>query len=329
MKDVAALAGVSLSTVSRVVNDAPVDPALAGRVRDAVGRLGYRRDAAAAGLRRSDRASASVGLIVDDVANPFFSAVHRGLEDVARSRGVLIFAGSSDDRAGQERELASSFSSHGVDGLVIVPAGDDHRYLERERDAGVPVVFLDRPPRRFVADTVLSDNAGGMRAAAEHLVAAGHSRIAFLGDRARVWTAGERLAACRGIVAPDLVRMNLTDSGAAADAVRELLDDPDPPTALLCGQNRITVGVLYALRELGLQDRIAVVGFDDVPLGALVNVTVVAQDPVALGRHAAELLFARLEGDDSPPREVVVPTRLIARGSGEISPVAPRSRQSA
>ena len=132
-------------------------------------RLGYRRDAAAAGLRRADRASASVGLIVDDVANPFFSAVHRGLEDVARARGVLIFAGSSDDSAAQERELVTSFSAHGVDGLVIVPAGDDHRYLERERDAGVPIVFLDRPPQRFVADTVLSDNAGGMRAAAEHL----------------------------------------------------------------------------------------------------------------------------------------------------------------
>src|SRR5688572_13804890 len=110
MNDVAALAGVSLSTVSRVVNDAPVDPVLARRVRDAVRRLGYRRDAAAAGLRRSDRASASLGLIVDDVANPFFSAVHRGLEDVARSRGVLIFAGSSDDRADQERELAGRFS---------------------------------------------------------------------------------------------------------------------------------------------------------------------------------------------------------------------------
>ena len=220
-------------------------------------RLGYRRDAAAAGLRRADRASASVGLIVDDVANPFFSAVHRGLEDVARARGVLIFAGSSDDSAAQERELVTSFSAHGVDGLVIVPAGDDHRYLERERDAGVPIVFLDRPPQRFVADTVLSDNAGGMRAAAEHLLAAGHTRIGYLGDRARVWTAAERLAACRGIVSSDLVRMNVTDSGAAADAVRELLDDPDPPTALLCGQNRITVGVLYALRELGLEDRVA------------------------------------------------------------------------
>ena len=103
-----------------------------------------------------------------------------------------------------------------------------------------------------------------------------------------------------------------------ARAIRELLDDPDPPTALLCGQNRITVGALHALRDLGLQERIALVGFDDVPLGALVSpgVTVMAQDPIALGRHAAELLFARVAGDDSPPRRIVVPTRLIPRGSG-------------
>ena len=327
MKDVAALAGVSLSTVSRVVNHSPVDPALARRVEDAVRRLGYRRDAAAAGLRRADRASASVGLIVDDVANPFFSAVHRGLEDVARARGVLIFAGSSDDSAAQERELVTSFSAHGVDGLVIVPAGDDHRYLERERDAGVPIVFLDRPPQRFVADTVLSDNAGGMRAAAEHLVAAGHTRIAYLGDRARVWTAAERLAACRGIVAGDLVRMNLTDSGAAADAVRELLDDPDPPTALLCGQNRITVGALYALRELGLEDRIAVVGFDDIPLGALVGRHGRRAGPGGAGppRGRAAVRAPRAATTDRRAGSSC-PTRLIARGA---IPVGPRSRQSA
>ena len=293
-------------------------------------RLGYRRDAAAAGLRRADRASASVGLIVDDVANPFFSAVHRGLEDVARSRGVLIFAGSSDDSAAQERELATSFSAHGVDGLVIVPAGDDHRYLERERDAGVPIVFLDRPPQRFVADTVLSDNA--RRDARRGRAPARRGPLA--GSRyprrpRAVWTAAERLAALPRDRRSDLVRMNLTDSGAAADAVRELLDDPDPPTALLCGQNRITVGVLYALRELGLQDRRRGGRLRRRPARGAVNVTVVAQDPVALGRHAAELLFARLEGDDGPPRESSCPTRLIVRGSGEISPVGPRSRQSA
>src|ERR1700712_3078188 len=189
MKDVAAVAGVSLATVSRVVNEVPVDPALAGRVHEAVARLGYRRDAAAAGLRRANRSSRSLGLILDDVSNPFFSAVHRGIEDVARERGVLIFSGSSDDDAELERELALSFSAHGVDGLVVVPAGTDHRYLERERAAGVALVFVDRPPQRILADAVLSDNVGGIRAAVAHLQAAGHRRIGFLGDRAWLFTA--------------------------------------------------------------------------------------------------------------------------------------------
>jgi LacI family transcriptional regulator len=155
---------------------------------------------------------------------------------------VLIFAGSSDDDAATERELVHSFSAHGVDGLVIVPAGDDHRYLERERDAGVPIVFLDRPPQRFVADAVLSDNAGGMRAAGRHLDGRRPHTDRLSRRPRRVCDRRRAAGRVRGIVAGDLVRMDLTNSGAAAAAVRELLDDPDPPTALLCGQNRITVG---------------------------------------------------------------------------------------
>jgi len=323
MKDVAAVAGVSLATVSRVVNDVPVDPVLAGRVHEAVTRLGYRRDAAAAGLRRANRSSASVGIVLDDVSNPFFSAVHRGIEDVARARGVLIFSGSSDDDPALERELAMSFSAHGVDGLVIVPAGTDHRYLERERAAGVALVFVDRPPQRILADAVLSDNAGGVRHAVAHLLAAGHRRIGYLGDRSHIFTASERLAGYLPTGEEALVRMDLVGSEAAERGARDLLAGPAPPTALICGQNQVTIGALYALRALGLEGRIALVGFDDIPLGGLVRpgVTVIAQDPVALGRHAAELLFARLEGDDSPPRRIVVPIRLIARGSGEILPL--------
>ena len=109
---------------------------------------------------------------------------------------------------------------------------------------------------------------------------------------------------------------------AAQQAARELLEAADAPTALICGQNRVTIGALHALHALGRQGTIALVGFDDVALGDFLSpgLTVIAQDPFALGRHAAELLFARLEGDDSPPRRIVVPTRLIARGSGEIRP---------
>ena len=198
MKDVAALAGVSLSTVSRTVNgDVAVREDLAAKVRHAVELLGYQRDEAASALRRTGRVSASIGIIVEDVANPFFSLVHRGVEDCARERRFLTFAGSSDDDDQRERDLAAAFVARRVDGLLIAPAGRDHRYLERERAAGVPLVFVDRPARWLEADAVVSDNAGGAATAISHLVAAGHRRIAFLGDRPELFTTAERLAGYR------------------------------------------------------------------------------------------------------------------------------------
>jgi LacI family transcriptional regulator len=323
MKDVAALAGVSLSTVSRTINGDPnVAPDLAARVRHAVDLLGYQRDEAASALRRADRVSASVAIIIEDVANPFFSAVHRGVEDFARERGVLTFAGSSDDDAARERALAEAFVSRRVDGLVIAPAGPDHRYLEREHAAGLPLVFVDRPAHWIEADAALSDNAGGARAAIEHLMAAGHRRIAYLGDRGWLYTASERFngyrAALRGL--PELAHQDLSQE-AAYEVTRELLASPDPPTALFTSQNLVTLGAVRALHDLGARDRIAHVGFDDVPLADALTpgLTVVAQDPYALGRTAGELLFARMNGDAEPPRRVVLPTRLIRRGSGELA----------
>src|SRR4051812_35195724 len=215
MKEVATLAGVSLATVSRVVNgDGKVRPDLTERVREAVGLLGYRRDLTATNLRRADRQSASVGLVFDDVANPFHAALLRGVETVARTRGVLPLVGSSDEDPARERELAEAFLSRRGDGVIVVPAGQDHSYLRAERDAGVALVFVDRPPGFIDADCVLSDNAGGAFAATAHLIAAGHRRIAFLGDRERIFTAAERLRGHRDALAhhglaydPALVRM--------------------------------------------------------------------------------------------------------------------------
>jgi LacI family transcriptional regulator len=330
MKDVASLAGVSLATVSRVMNGRDdVRSDLAARVHDAVGVLGYRRDLTASNLRRTDRVSATLGLIIEDVANPFFSSLHRGVEDVARTQGVLTFAGSSDEDPDRERELAEAFSARGVDGLVIVPCSSDQGYLTRDRDAGMALVFVDRPPRFIDADAVVTDNAGGARAAVAHLIAAGHSRIAFLGDRPSVFTAAERRRGYRDALAaagipaePALERVGLVDSAAAERAARELLLASEPPSAIFAGQNLITIGTMRALRELGLQRAVALVGFDDVTLADMVEpgVTVVAQDPYELGRQAAELLFSRLGGFTGESRQIVVPAQLVARGSGEIEP---------
>ena len=330
MREVAAVAGVSLSTVSRVVNGGEgVRADLAVRVRDAVELLGYRHNLTASALRRADGSSASIGLIVEDVSNPFFGAVHRGVEDVARARGMLTLVGSSDEEPERERELAEAFGQRGVDGLVLATSVADSSYLVRERAAGVALVFVDRPPQFLDADTVVTDNAGGARAAVEHLLEAGHRRIGFLGDRPDVHTAAERLRGYRETLARhgveeelDLVRHPQFRGVDAYETTCELLRGNDPPTALFTSQNLITIGAVRALHSLGLHEQVALVGFDDIVLADAVSpgLTVVAQDPGGLGRAAAELLFERLDGFDGPSRRVELPTQLIARGSGELAP---------
>jgi len=328
MRDVAAVARVSLKTVSRVVNrESGVSPALEQRVRDAVELLGYRPNVTASNLRRADRKTQTIGLVLEDVSNPFSSAVHRAIEDVAVPHGTLVFAGSAEESAERERELLLAFVSRRVDGLIVIPIGDDQSLMLRERRFGRPIVFIDRVGAIPDADTVTADNRGGARAAVSHLAAHGHRRIAFVGDASWIWTASERhLGYLEGLSAegirldPRLVFVDVRSSDAATDVVRELFVEDDPPTAVFTAQNLITIGAVRALQQLGRQHDVALVGFDDVVLADLLQppVTVVAQDPAALGRTAAELLFGRLAGDRSPPRHIVVPTRLVPRGSGEI-----------
>jgi LacI family transcriptional regulator len=330
MEDVARVAQVSLATVSRVINgDSRVRADRATRVREAVELLGYRRDLTASNLRRADRVSATIGLIFEDVANPFFAALYRGVEEVATARGVLAIAASTDEDPERERELAHALLARRVDGLVIAPVERDHSYLLRDREAGLALVYVDRPPELFGADVVLIDNVGAARTAVEHLIAAGHRRIGFLGERQRIWTGRERLAGYREALTrnglsydPALVRLELGDSESSAAAARELLERTDRPTALCTAQNLITIGALRTLQDLGRQHEIALVGIDDLTLADAIDpgITVVAQDPPAIGRAAAELLFSRLDGEQGPAQRIVIPTHLIERGSGEIPP---------
>jgi LacI family transcriptional regulator len=319
MNDVARLAGVSIKTVSRVVNAEPgVHEDTAARVLAAIERLGFRRNVGALNLRRGS-STGTIGLVLEDVANPFYSGLTRAAEEVARRFGRQVLTGSSDEDAGRERELALEFCARRVDGLIVVPAGREHGYLVPEIAAGTPVVFVDRPPGDVLADTVLVDNVAAAAQAVTHLAAHGHQRIAFLGDAPAIFTATERLTGFRegcakaGIPFDErLVAMGPHTRETVAEALRTF-----DATAVVTGNNRVTV---LALRVLaGAARRPALVGFDDFELADLLDppVTVVSLDPAELGRAAAELLFARLDGDREPPRRIVLPARLIARGSGE------------
>lgn len=310
------MAGVSLSTVSRVVNGSPpVAPDLAVKVERAIELLGYRHNHTAGTLRRSSGLSASIGLVFDDVGGPFFAAIHRGVEEVARERGVVTFAGSTDRDAERERELVEAVLGRRVDGLIIVPTAEDHSYLKRDVATGIGLVFVDRPPQTIDADHVLSDNRGGARAAVEHLLARGHTRIAYVGPAPEiVYTAAERFAGFEEAMTGrgEVVRVH--------GELEPVLTGPDRPTALFSAHDFVTADVLRALHRLGLQREVAHVGFDDVPFADAIEpgVTVVAQDALGLGRTAAELLFSRLDGFNGRARQVVLPTTLIERGSGEL-----------
>jgi LacI family transcriptional regulator len=327
MRDVAERAGVSLKTVSRVINEEPgVASHTADRVSTAIAELGFQRNDLARSLRQG-RSSATIGLVIEDIGNPFYSAIAQAVEHAAREHGCMLITSSCEEDPERERELVQALLRRRVDALLLVPASRDHGYLRRELGDSTPVVFLDRPPQGIDADAVLLDNQGGARLAIEHLVAHGHSRIAYVADPDVLYTAGERLAGYHSAMAaaglavdPEIVRLGSHDAEEAESVVRELLALPPGrrPTAIFASNNRHTVGALRALR--GLEQEVALVGFDDFELADLLAMptTVVRHDSQELGLHAAALAFGRLDGLDGPPRQVIVQTELVARGSGEV-----------
>jgi LacI family transcriptional regulator len=329
IKDVAALAGVSLKTVSRVINREPgVSDALIARVQQAAEQLNYRHNLAASNLRRGQRTQ-SIGVLLHDHANAFSANVLRAIEDRARSVGVAVLSASLDDESEREATMATDLVSRRVDGLIVMPTSADQSYLLAEIRAGLPVVAVDRPAQGVHVDTVVVDNLQGAHTAVNHLLGRGHVRIACLTDRQVIWTARQRLQGYRealqragidhddGLVVPDL-----TSDGAAKAAVLRLLERPEPPTAIFAARNNLAVGTVRALREVGLAHQVAMVGFDDFPMADLLEpaVTVIRQDLRALGAAAADLLFARMGGSTAPPTLIEHGTLLIVRGSGEIPP---------
>ena len=334
LRDVAAMAGVSMKTVSRVVNgENGVTPQKVDAVRQAVSRLDYRPNVSASALRRSSGRTAAIGTVLEDLANPFSSALLRAVEDVANERRVLILAGSVDEDQQRERALVRAFTERRVDGLIVAPVGEDQGYLRAEMEAGTPLVFVDRQPQGLLADCVLSDNEAGARQAVHQLADVGHRRIAYLGDLALIPTAEQRFAgyqrACleRGLpLDPAHIVHDLHTVDDAARATTALLRGRSDaaPTALFASQNLVTIGAITALQDLGLENSVALIGFDDFPLADLLKprVSVIAQNPAEMGRVAAELLFQRLDGDRGRPQRILLPTTTVLRGSGEISPPA-------
>ncbi len=330
LHDVAAIAQVSFKTVSRVVNgEGGVSQRLTSLVETAVAELGYRPDDRARRLRNTELRTNVIGFILVDVANPFFSSILRGIEDVARKRDYLVISGSTDGDPVRQNQLVSAFVARRVDGMIVVPTGADLGPLAHEIERGTPLVFVDLEPNESDVDSVRSDHFGGAKMATEHLLRLGHRDIAFFGSQLDISSARLRLAGFReameavGARVPDnQIRTGYYTPDQWQNIVAEFLHVEPRPTAIFTAQNFATIGALQALHSLGLRDQIAQIGFDDIELGAMVSpgVTVVPQYPLELGRLATELLFRRLEGRSLTPTQQIIPTTIVERGSGEIGP---------
>ncbi|MET7473320.1 LacI family DNA-binding transcriptional regulator [Streptomyces sp. NPDC005648] len=326
LADVAREVGVSAKTVSRVLNeDGPASAETRKQVLAAVAKLGFQPNLMARNIRVGGP-DTTIGLVIPDLANPFFGAVARSIEDTVRDRGLTLLMGSSADDPDRERALTDKFLARRVSVLMVVPSvGADHSHLKTHRATGLPVVFLDRPGVGLATDSVVSSNRTGSRGGVAHLVAHGHRRIGFVGDLpVKLYTRRERLAGYRealqeaGLPADRSLITNAHDRQGASAATAQLLALPDPPTALFAGNNIVALGIVGELARSKRKD-VAVVAFDDVELAEALEpaLTVVAQDPEEIGRAAAATALSRLDGDRTRARTVTVPTRLIVRGSGE------------
>lgn len=259
--------------------------------------------------------------MVEDVADPFYSQLNGSIEEALIPLDLTLLTASSARSPERAMRVLQGLVSRRVDALIVTfPEDADETFLERERAAGTAVVFVDRPPRLIDADSVVTNNRGGAKGAVEHLIARGHSRIAVINDRHGLYTADERLAGWKdahyaaGLPADErLVVRGTPDGRAIEDALRSMCALSDPPTAVLSGNNLISVAVLRAMRALGRQ--LEYVGFDDFELADLLDppLTVVAQDPQAMGRAAVERVVSRMAGDDGPSTMLMLEPRLVIR----------------
>jgi len=251
------------------------------------------------------------------------------VEDILLTQGIAVFAASLHEDPERERSIVREFLRRRVDGLILSTVSKNQSYLFSEIERGTPIVFVDRAPNGMEVDTVTSSNAEGAAAATRHLIEAGHRRMAYLGDDMDIQTARERN---RGFLQElsrtdiprgDVIQIDgIRNEHEARSVTHEILDLAQPPTAIFAAQNLVTLGAIRARRERELHKRVALVGFDDIMLGDVLDpgITVVAHNPQRIGELAAERALARMQGEDLPPETIIVPTTLRPRESREIPP---------
>ena len=325
IREVADLAGVAISSVSRVLSGHPdVSPAMRERVMAAVERLGYEPDLLAQSMRR--RSTNSIGFVVGDISNPLLADIAKGAETALREAGYSMLLTNSENEPALDAAHIRLLKQRRVDGFLLSLAAEDHAdTLDALRSVEGPVVVVDRDlPAGVRASAVLSDHQSGMKAAVTQLLELGHRDIGLiLGQRMRP-SRERRLgleAAYAELRLPTTYRIEegRLDGGHGREAARRLLGDDEPVTAIVAGGNQLLVGALEEIkaRGLALGADVSLVSCDAISVTELFDppIAVIRRDTVELGRAAAQLLLEQLRSEDAEPRTVVLPTEFVARDS--------------
>lgn len=322
--DVAAKAGVSAATVSRVFNGIKVTPDRAEAVRLAAAELGFVPNRNARRLRTSS--SEVIAMMVPDIENPFFTVMTRAVEDVARAKGFSVMLCNTDENLEREQEYLRVAVSDPVAGIIIAPSSHDTP-LNIAVERGVPVVCIDRRVPHYDVDTVVADNIGGAIAATRMLFEAGYTRIGCVSGPDRIETGWMRAEGWRRAVVevtgaepdPELVRRVEFTVADGEQGTRELLALDNPPDAIFAANNKLSAGVIRVLSESGLlPPKVGVMAFGGLPLVMLAPLGIkVAHLPVRdLGLSAATMLMERIEGLSDAGREVVLPVVISNEEDG-------------
>lgn len=325
IKDVAEKAGVSTATVSRVLSGREfVSQHLIEKVNQTIEDLRYRPSRVARNLRV--RKANTIGLVVSDIQNPFFTSIMRGIQDTLLAKGYVLLAANSDENEDQEKVHIETLLAEEVAGIILAPASASHKNYANLIDEGVGLVVIDRIPDRLKANSVLVDNTAGAHTAVEHLISLGHQRIGIITGREEISTTTSRLQGYRTALqdagipfAPELVIAGGFRQEGGYQAMNALFSISEPPTAVFSSNNVMTLGALQAIHEKckRIPDEIALVSFDDMPWAASLQppLTSVAQPTYEIGTTAAKLLLDQVSDSKQITRRIILEAKLIVRGS--------------
>jgi len=327
MNEVAKKAGVSVATVSRVLNNSTsVNDATRAKIAKAIKELNYQPNRVAKRLRSKSLSGNLIGVLIPDIQNPFYVDVLRGIEDVASSKNyALIMCNFGQDKE-KERMYLEILQSESIDGLIAAPASEDDPQLKKMLSNGLPVVCVDRGLKEANVDVVLVDNVDGAYKAVDHLAKSGYRRIAYISGMPTIPSSRLREKGYREALADngipfnqELVRYGDSKHESGIRLCEELLNLSSPPDALFTGNNLITLGALETIhrKKLRIPEDIAIVGFDDMYWSNSLNppLTAVRQPAYEIGKRAAELLIQRIDDPSRQSIQMILNAELKIRSS--------------